>query len=106
MKAIQSDEKDDLLHATSPDQVADAALDESGLIVTPLPSSTSQLGQNDGDEAEEDGKQEEATVGLLGNSDYKEADSGKLHEILYSVSPILFVLLNTNRKLRVCCHQH
>ena len=100
MKAIQSNENDDHLLATSPD----AGPDESGLIVTPsLPSSTPELCQNNGeDDGEEDGgKQEEATVGLLGNSDYKEADTGKLHEILYSVSPILFVLLNTNRQLRV-----
>jgi len=75
VKAIQSNENDDHLLATSPD----AGPDESGLIVTPsLPSSTPELCQNNGeDDGEEDGgKQEEATVGLLGNSDYKEADTG------------------------------
>ena len=104
MKAIQSDEDDDHLLATSPD----AGPDKSGPIVTPLPTSTSESGQSNGDDdGEEDGKQEEATVSLLRKSDCKEADSGKkLHEILYSASPILFVSPNTNRKLRVYCHQH
>ena len=100
VKAIQSDEKDDHHFAASQDQVADGLRDESGLIVTPLPSSTSILGQNNGEleEEEEDGKQEEATVGLLGKSDYKEADTGKLHETLYSSVTNSIDLLNNSWK--------